>query len=125
MITCTFNQATHAIVPIEPTAEMMKPVVYQAVTQDIDWTEGVRLAIAAAPEYPADAGWTLCSDGLPEDDAQVLICTDSGEISVGSFNSLSYDGCWSIGNSSMVWDHDFNLGVTVEKWMPQPAPEAI
>jgi hypothetical protein len=77
------------------------------------------------PEYPADAGWTLCSDGLPEDDEKVLICTDSGEISVGSFDSQSYDGCWSIGNPSMAWDHDFNLGVTVEKWMPPPpAPES-
>lgn len=55
MKTVTFNPLEYKLVSIEPTAKMMMPVVYHAITQDIDWTDGVRLAIAAAPDYPADA----------------------------------------------------------------------
>lgn len=127
MKTVTFNPLEFKLVPIEllnAVEHLLKCKGRFHTEQNFNALKSAHFNYSTAPEYPADDGWTLCSDGLPKDDEQVLICTDSGQISAGSFNSQSYDGCWSIGNSSMVWDHDFNLGVTVEKWMPQPVPEA-
>jgi len=83
--------------------------------------------IQAAPPYPESNfvesldSWIPVSERLPENDLLVLIFTDNNDIITGSYNSVDYEGCWRIGNSSIIWDHNFNLNLIVNKWMPIPS----
>lgn len=128
MKTVTFNPLTHKVVSIEPTAKMMMPVVYHAVTQGIDWTEGVRLAIASAPEYPADAGWISVDERLPEMFQPVLgsmVPTFSDKrlspVILRYANSYKKKG----GNCFLLDGEDLADGV-VTHWMPlPPTPEGV
>jgi hypothetical protein len=67
MITCTFNPATHVIVPIESTTKM--DLAGEKVLDREEHRAETSLCwdamIAAAPEYPADASWISVDERLP------------------------------------------------------------
>lgn len=123
--TVTYDETQWKLMPIEPTEEM--------IGADIEPLYGMDMALAYktmlnyAPPYPESNckeildSWIPVSERLPENDLLVLIFTDNNDIITGSYSSVDYEGCWRIGNSSIIWDHNFNLNIIVNKWMPMPA----
>ena len=74
MKTVTFNHATHAIVPIESTTKM--DLAGEKVLDREEHRAETSLCwdamIAAAPEYPADAGWISVDERLPDTSRKVI-----------------------------------------------------
>jgi len=123
MITVTYDETKFAIVPIEPTELMVNAGEYYANGATVIYVA----MIAAAPPYTESNfvesldSWIPASDRLPENDLLVLIFTDNNDIITGSYNSVDYGGCWRIGNSSIIWHHNFNPDKIEIKWMPLPS----
>ena len=64
MKTVTFNPETHAVVSLTCDGEMIDAAV--AAYQNLRYIgDQIEAAIAAAPEYPADAGWISVDERLP------------------------------------------------------------
>lgn len=61
--------------------------------------------------------WISVDDELPKN-GNVFIADDNGLILVGSHETRHDGPCWRIGESTVLWDHDFNLDFYVHYWMP-------
>ena len=90
MKTVTYDEKTHAIVPIEPTDEMLDDVF--VIPYDY------KKMIKAAPPYQSvtstDMVWIPCSERYPIDRASVLVyCSGSGCVGIAHY--MSKFNCWS------------------------------
>ena len=118
--TITINTETHKVVPIEPTAEMMQPIIYKSIIENIDWTEGVRLAIAAAPEFNKSPWQPI--ESAPKTSKSILVYNSENKCTyIVSYYIDKYDGSegWLIFGS-----HSNKFVSCFSHWMPlPPAPE--
>jgi hypothetical protein len=114
MKTCTFNPATHAIVPIEllnAVDHLIKGKGRFHTEQNFNALKSAHFDYSTWPEYPADAGWVSAKDRLPIS-KEMIICARE-KIDGGWALDLNY---WTVSNR---WGKEYT------HWMPlPPAPEA-
>lgn len=129
MKTVTFNPLTHKVVPVSSSPEMGRAMGafidrprHSSARLEQD-CKVIDLAIAAAPAYPANAGWISVDDRLPsEDDGTVAVRLNDGSI------LTAWATYWHGASRSFSgWNHPFNIDDSVvTHWaMLPPVPEAV
>lgn len=134
MKTVTFNPLTHVVVPICSTDEMSESAMES--DDNVECFDDVRYLtspdltysamVAAAPEYPADAGWISVDERLPNIGQIVDLCIN-GEVQreTFKFDYLDTFGCSDI---NFFWSKDeHGNGLIIESgqcWMDRPLPPA-
>lgn len=130
-ITCTFDDTTHKVVPLDATESSIQAGCLSQQVWDLEtyneWrnshSSGVvnkiralcakdyEAMIAAAPPYPADTGWIPCSERLPDRNKPCLYWHKAITTDHGGFIAIADE-----------WRDEDHLEWATH-WMPYSAPK--
>jgi hypothetical protein len=132
-VTCTFNPLTHKVVQIESTTKMDQ--AGEKVLENSGEREEAApcwdAMIAAAPEYPSDAGWISVDERLPDIHTHVTLTNVGKWMNTGGdFEVNWYGHGWICEFGHKFWSVIGESGAmtldSVTHWMPLPSvPEGV
>ena len=129
MITVTFNELTHKVVPKEPTEEWH----LKLAKGRCEWDTGLDViadVIAAAPSYKSvevnNMVWIPVSERLPELHTAVALLNINTWMNTGGDFDVNWCGCgWLCEFGHQYWnvigEHGGRTMDSVTHWMPIPA----